>query len=385
MDNSICINTTLGFFEASVVSIHLSMSQNSIMHDNPTNDVIHEIDDIVSSENNFTSNVSSTWSMGTNIYEMHNIIGTKLKMMLQQHNNTMVRLTLSHFLLNHEIATEISKGICNNKTLQELQIVNCKIDDVSILALTVPFLSVELLNLSGTNISSKSAATLGSIICSPNCALTTLDLGECKMCNVAVSIIGNALIYNTSLTSVNLNGNNISVETSKSIARAMLYSPCLQELYLKGCLIGDEGAAWIASGLSYNRTLVNLVLSQNQITNIGIKSISKNITYHPTLRTLDLRSNDYSTATGIIQLLEDVAKNRVLLELYLPECSYENLVEIRVKIEKLLAYNYTLQVLTDLEDHKRGDSDDELDFQQLLNARLEFANNRRKTTTSSNF
>ena len=82
-------------------------------------------------------------------------------------------------------------------------------------------------------------------------------------------IIGIGLMFNTTLTELNLDRNNISDEGAIVIGEGLKINTTLIKLRLSMNKISDEGAIVIGEGLKINTTLIKLSLLINNISDEG--------------------------------------------------------------------------------------------------------------------
>ncbi|KAK3263113.1 hypothetical protein CYMTET_28064 [Cymbomonas tetramitiformis] len=152
-----------------------------------------------------------------------------------------------------------------------------------------------------------------------NRSLTTLNLAGSQICGVSRSMFGgdkydasgikalaNALAFNKSLTTLNLGGNSIRPEGAKALAVALtpnaegVFNGSLNTLILGDNNIGDEGAKALAVALTpnkegvFNGSLTAINIAGNDIGPEGAKALVAALTLNEagvlkkSLRTLDL-------------------------------------------------------------------------------------------------
>ena len=111
-----------------------------------------------------------------------------------------------------------------------------------------------------------------------------------------ITIITEALIFNSFATRINLDHNLIDNIATKDIAEALTSPNCiLRSLTLSNNEIDDDGATILASGIINNNTLEHLDLSFNYITNDGAIALASAIEYpNCHLQTIDLTDNGIS-------------------------------------------------------------------------------------------
>jgi len=129
-----------------------------------------------------------------------------------------------------------------------------------------------------------SAARLGDALAG-HATLATLLLGYNGIKDVGVYELANALktcrtIRNDSLTSLDLNNNDISDKGIRKVAQALEHNSTLCKLRLDGNAIGDLGASELAAALRINSTLSVLWLGSN-IGPEGVYALGHSLRSHP--------------------------------------------------------------------------------------------------------
>jgi Leucine Rich repeat len=92
------------------------------------------------------------------------------------------------------------------------------------------------------------------------------------------SAIATALLQNTELTTILLNGNRIGPAGAMALAETLQMNGSLQEVGLGRNNISNEGAVAIAEALRCNETLERLDLSSNRLSDVGAMAILKVLT-----------------------------------------------------------------------------------------------------------
>ena len=138
--------------------------------------------------------------------------------------------------------------------------------------------------------------------------------------------IANALKVNSSLTSLNLTGNNYigGATGATAIADALKVNSSLTGLSLNSTFIGDTGAIAIADALKVNSSLTGLSLEYNSIRSSGGTAIADALKVNSSLRTLSLTNttkeapgNNYIGDTGAIAIADALKLNSSLTYLHL--------------------------------------------------------------------
>lgn len=102
------------------------------------------------------------------------------------------------------------------------------------------------------------------------CQLLELDLGDTAIGDEGVEHVSTLLESNTSLKTLNLNGNTkITVAGWKRLGKALKKNTTLHTLTLDFNKIGDDGIAGLVSGLKDNQTLKVLELEEGSISDEG--------------------------------------------------------------------------------------------------------------------
>ncbi|MDA9573927.1 hypothetical protein N9R48_03285 [Rickettsiales bacterium] len=114
-------------------------------------------------------------------------------------------------------------------------------------------------------------------------------------------------LRNGTLTSINLDSNQIGVEGAKAIADALKKNKTVTKLDLRANLLGAKGAKAIAEALKKNKTVTKLDLSSNQIGDEGAKAIAEALKKNKTVNKLDLEWNQLGAegATALAKALGD--------------------------------------------------------------------------------
>ncbi|XP_033727326.1 serine-rich adhesin for platelets-like isoform X3 [Pecten maximus] len=114
--------------------------------------------------------------------------------------------------------------------------------------------------------------------------LRELDLGDTNMGDSGMNKVATFLEKNTTLKTLNLNGNKaVSVEGWQRLGKALKKNKTLQTLSLDFNNIGDDGIAAIVDGLRTNQTLQTLELEDVGITKKGGKMLRDLVKDNPTI------------------------------------------------------------------------------------------------------
>jgi hypothetical protein len=147
-----------------------------------------------------------------------------------------------------------------------------------------------------------------------NTTLTVLDLYGNDIGDEGAQALAAALMNNATLTTLPLDGNNIGDEGAQALAAALMNNATLTTLHLGENNIGDEGAQALATALTRNATLKALRLYENGIGHEGARALAAALTNNATLLSLNLRDNNIGEE-GARALAAALDTNRTLLYL----------------------------------------------------------------------
>ncbi|KAL9965559.1 hypothetical protein ACROYT_G029373 [Oculina patagonica] len=155
--------------------------------------------------------------------------------------------------------------------------------------------SLTVLDLSGNNIGDHGATALAEAL-QRNTSLTVLYLLMNKIGDHGATGLAEALQRNTSLTVLDLSGNNIGDHGAAGLAEALQTNISLTELGLSDNNIGDHGATGLAEALQNNTSLTVLNLSCSNIGDEGATALAGALRENKVLRRLHLFNNHISEA-----------------------------------------------------------------------------------------
>lgn len=120
--------------------------------------------------------------------------------------------------------------------------------------------------------------------------LDTLNISNNYLGPKGLEILAKMLVNNTTLTSLNLAGNNIGSQGAK-IAEVITQSLVLKELILSNNCIKQEEASFIAEAIPKCTSLTAIDLSSNIIGWEGVKNLIQVQSQNTTLTSLNLKHN----------------------------------------------------------------------------------------------
>jgi hypothetical protein len=114
-------------------------------------------------------------------------------------------------------------------------------------------------------------------------------------------------VVDRSITTLNLNANNLTCAGAQQLASFLQRDPSVLGLHLAGNKINTSGAKHLARVLPFNTHLEMLDLSSNPLQNLGIKAIARNLKKNIGLRTLWLcdTAMDDASAEHLAQALKE--------------------------------------------------------------------------------
>ena len=211
--------------------------------------------------------------------------------------------------------------------------------------------TVTKLDLFGNEIGESGAASLAKAV-EINSTLTTLDLSANGIGDSGAAALAKAVEINSTLTTLDLSANGIGDSGAAAMAKAVEINSTLTELDLIFNKIGDSGAAALAKAVEINSTLTQLYLRDNRIGDSGAASLAKAVEINSTLTELDLWSNGIGDS-GAAAMAKAVEINSTLTQLYLRDNRIGD--SGAAAMAKAVEINSTLTTL-DLSENGIGDS-----------------------------
>ncbi len=178
-----------------------------------------------------------------------------------------------------------------------------------------------------------------------NSSLTSLNLGGNNISSRGILLLSEALIQNSYLTSLNLRGNNINSEGILHLSKALIQNSYLTSLNLRGNNINSEGILHLSKALIQNSYLTSLNLRGNNINSEGILHLSEALIQNSSLTSLNLKHNNINSE-DTLHLSEALIQNLFLTSLNLRS---NNIGPVGY-LWKALIQNHTLTFL-DLENN----------------------------------
>ena len=128
-------------------------------------------------------------------------------------------------------------------------------------------------------------------------SLTSVDLAGNNLGAEGGKAIAEAISASRSMTSIHLKYNSLGVEGGKAIAKAVAASSSLKSIHLGNNDLGVEGGKAIAQAISKSKSLTSIDLYNNKLGVEGGTAIAEAISESKSLTSIDLRSNDLGVET----------------------------------------------------------------------------------------
>ena len=206
------------------------------------------------------------------------------------------------------------------------------------------------LDLTGNEIGDDGAAVLGECLQS-NTSLKKLSLDYNGIGADGAAALGECLKYNTSLKKLYLNYSRIDDDSAAVLGECLKHNTSLTRFDLNNNEIGGDGAVALGGCLKYNTSLTKLYLHDNNIGDDGAAGLGECLKYNTSLTSLDFSNNGIGD-DGAAALGECLKYNTSLTTLYL----YDNDIDDdgAAALSECLKFNTSLTEL-DLGDNVIGD------------------------------
>ena len=282
---------------------------------------------------------------------------------------TLLRLNLSDNNMSEEVADFLAFAIASNSSLEDLILRDNRLTTSGIVTIAKSLSNIstlKYLSVTSNLISEEAADSIASVIKS-NTGIEELYLGNNKLGAGALKIV-RALKEVSSLKVLDLTNNNISGIIAddlvavidhnslqilwlanndlRSCASTILQSlskiTTLTELDLSGNNMSEEVADFLAFAISSNSSLEDLRLSNNRLKTNGIITIVKSLSKLSRLKVLDI-SNILITKEAAVAVVSVISKINTLTSLYLGNCYMSD--EVANDLAAAIRSNCSLEVL----------------------------------------
>ena len=189
-----------------------------------------------------------------------------------------------------------------------------RVVDINILYDSDHKCSSEVINMSNEDINDDAVCLITFGLCN-NTTVQKLDLSCNRITDDGVVAIVECLKTNNTIQELNLSCNRITSKGAKQMAEVIRVNKHLRKFDMSENPIGDDGMMYISDSLKQNNTLLELNLSSTGITDEVVEAITEAIEINVALENLDLSQN-YISDNGMIVIHDHFRKSNTLRELH---------------------------------------------------------------------
>ncbi|XP_072892503.1 ribonuclease inhibitor-like [Hemitrygon akajei] len=184
-------------------------------------------------------------------------------------------------------------GLC--ETVKQLKLEYCRIQCEGIRRLGPGLHRCQDLRLGDNKLEDSGVKLVSAALRNPECKIQKLGLDYVGLTDSGAEDLASALSRNTSLTELNLSGNELADSGVKLVSAALRDAKCkIQELWMHSVGLTDSGAEDLASALSTNPSLTELSLASNSLTDRSVPALRRIILTLPSLERIVLSGNQFS-------------------------------------------------------------------------------------------
>ncbi|XP_059816998.1 NACHT, LRR and PYD domains-containing protein 3-like [Hypanus sabinus] len=184
-------------------------------------------------------------------------------------------------------------GLC--ETVKQLKLEYCLIQCEGIQRLGPGLHRCQDLRLGDNKLEDSGVKLVSAALRNPECKIQKLGLDYVGLTDSGAEDLASALSRNTSLTELNLSGNELADSGVKLVSAALRDAKCkIQELWLHSVGLTDSGAEDFASALSTIPSLTQLSLASNSLTDRSVPALRRIILTLPSLERICLSGNQFS-------------------------------------------------------------------------------------------
>jgi hypothetical protein len=159
----------------------------------------------------------------------------------------------------------------------------------------------------GCDVVPKDMKVLATYLQDPSCRLEALAMNDCVNKLTHVSTLAQALSYNTSLTRLHLDCNQLDDTDLHDLARGLRHNTTLHTLHVCGNRIADEGVMNFCQEWHPMSGLQHLDIGFNMFGPRGVRQLMRTIAaQHPGMQSLALIQNDNLNYEGIQYIGEEL-------------------------------------------------------------------------------
>ena len=224
-------------------------------------------------------------------------------------NSTITHVDLERFFIGDEGAIALAEALAVNKTITFLNLSKNNILRTGVQKLAEALeknQSIKSLNLSINNIGPFGARKL-ALALKKNSTLSELNLKSTRIQSTGVKALTSALKVNKVIQKIDLSSNNL-VKVAEALYDALIVNTTLTSINLSWNQIRATGATALAEALKVNNTVKSLVLAYTKIGPVGATALAEALKVNSSITTLDLFGNQIR-ATGATALAEGLKSN----------------------------------------------------------------------------
>lgn len=191
--------------------------------------------------------------------------------------------------------SHVCSPLSANRSLEELDLSGCSLDDSSIGFLSAALATnstLKALVLSRNRFTDRGMEALAEVL-KDNRTLQTLDVAGNNIGTRSAVLFGEVLRENSTLVTLSLYGSAIGERGLQAVVNGILSNPnsSLAFLDLYGNSLGDAGCSALCSLLKGSRKIEFLNVKRNGITPVGVRTLCTGIRHNLSLQTLNLEFN----------------------------------------------------------------------------------------------
>jgi len=237
--------------------------------------------------------------------------------------------------LERDGGMRVARFIVSDRALRHLNLSSCELETDSLIAIATALRensSLEAIGLDNPRTFSHDdeiTVHIASML-QVNATLQELTLRQHRMRCSGASILADAILSNSTLRSLDLACNEISVEGAEALARVVVAVDCHVESLLLGAnRVANDGAAAIGAALEFTNCLRELDLSNNRISDEGLSGIAMGLAVNSSLAKLKLWGNLFGPSSSKLfyQLVEGRFKHLSVALDFLPHVPEDRLPE----------------------------------------------------------
>ena len=219
-------------------------------------------------------------------------------------------LSIDNNDVDDEAADDIAAALASNIGIKQLWIGGNHFTHLGISIILQPLIhqlinapksTLEVLDLSYSNLSVKETADNISVVLSRNSEIKQLWLEGNNLSSQCIAAIADALKKCTNISVLSLRDNNITEEVADVLSEALSKNSNLQQLYLGNNYLHDRGVIKITKALNTTEYLLTLDLMNNNISEAAADALASVITSCSQLEQLYLGDNKLQS-TGTIKI-----------------------------------------------------------------------------------